>query len=129
MYMGLATAAFWLFLAVVVGSLIWRKGLHRREMLITLRAAIEKGIPLDDERLRSLLAAHTRPSVLNHDFLLVLGGVVAAGGLCLFVLALFGAEAAPFLAVGVCTEIMAAALVLLWRVFARREQRDGTKLR
>ncbi|HJR70504.1 MAG TPA: hypothetical protein VKA43_10725 [Gammaproteobacteria bacterium] len=121
---GLATAAFWLFLAVVVGSLIWRKGLQRREVLLTLRTAIEKGVPLDDERLRALLAADARPSPLNHDFLLVLGGIVAAGGLCLFALALFGAEAAPFLAVGVCTEIMAAALLLLWRFFAQRAKRD-----
>ncbi len=34
-------------------------------MLITLRAAIEKGIPLDDERLRSLLVAHARPYALG----------------------------------------------------------------
>ena len=123
MGLSLATAAFWLFLAVVVGMLIWRKGMHRREVLITLRAAIEKGVPLDDERLRSLLAP-TRPSVLGHDFLLVLGCIVAAGGLCLFALALFAPEAAPLIAIGVCTEIMAAALLLLWRVFARRAKRD-----
>jgi hypothetical protein len=114
-------------LAVVVGSLIWRKGLHRREMLITLRAAIEKGMPLDDERLRSLFVAETRPGILGPDLLLVLGAIVAAGGLCSFALTLFGAEAAPLLAAGVCAEIMAGTLILLWRVFARRARRNGTK--
>ena len=123
---GLATAAFWLFLAVVICALIWRKGMHRRELLITVRAAIEKGIPLDDERLRGLLAAQTRPGV-GPDLLLFLGGLVAAGGLCLFVLALFGAEAAPMLAIGTCAEIVAGALILLWYVFSRRGQRNGSK--
>ena len=52
----LAAAAFWLFLAVVVASLIWRKALQRREVLITLRTAIDKGLPLDDKRLQALLA-------------------------------------------------------------------------
>ena len=122
---GIATAAFWLFLAVVIGALIWRKGLHRRELLITLRAAIEKGIPLDDERLRSLLGAQTRRGV-GPDILLVLGGIVAAGGLCAFVLALFAPEAAPLLAMGVCAEIVGGALILLWYVFTRRA-RNGTK--
>jgi hypothetical protein len=120
----LATAAFWLFLTVVVGSLIWRKALQRREVLITLRTAIEKGVPLDDERLRSLLVADRRRSALSHDVLLVLGGIVAAGGLCLFVLALFAPEAVPLLAIGLCAEIMAAALIVLWYVFARRAKRD-----
>jgi hypothetical protein len=125
MGLDLATAAFWLFLAVVVGSLIWRKGLQRRETLITLRVAIEKGLPLDDPHLRALLAATPQPRGVAHDFLLVLGGIVAAGGLCLFVLPLFGAEAAPLLAVGVCAEIMAAALIVLWWIFTRRAQRPA----
>jgi hypothetical protein len=124
--MGIATAAFWLFLAVVIVALIWRKAVHRREVLITLRSAIEKGIPLDDERLRALLGAQTR-SAVGPDILLVLGGIVGAGGLCLFVLAMFGAEAAPMLGLGLCAEIFAGALILLWYVFTRRAQRNGTK--
>ena len=123
---GLATAAFWLFLAVIICALIWRKGMHRRELLITLRSAIEKGIPLDDERLRALLGTGTRPNI-GPDVLLVVGGLVAAGGLCFFVLALFGAEAAPMLTFGFCSEIMAGALILLWYVFSRRAQRNGSK--
>jgi hypothetical protein len=123
---GLASLAFWLFLAVVIGALIWRKGVHKREMLITLRAAIEKGIPLDDARLRALLGAETRRN-LGPDVLLVLGAIVAAGGLCSFALVLFGAEAAPMLSIGVCAEIMAGALILLWYFFTRRAQRNGSK--
>ena len=123
---GIATAAFWLFLAVIIVALIWRKGMHRRELLITLRAAIDKGIPLDDERLRGLLAAQTRPGV-GPDLLLFLGGLVAAGGLCLFVLAMFAPQAVPLLAIGICTEIMAGALLLLWYVFSRRARRNGSK--
>jgi len=42
----------------------------------------------------------------------------------LFVLALFGAEAAPMISIGLCAEIMAAALIVLWYVFARRAKRD-----
>jgi hypothetical protein len=98
--------------------------MHRREMLITLRAAIEKGVPLDDERLRALLGTQTRPGV-GADTLLVLGGIVAAGGLCTLALALFGAEAAPMLSIGVCAEIVAGTLIQLWYVFTRREQRKG----
>jgi hypothetical protein len=123
---GIATAAFWLFLAVIIVALIWRKGLYKRELLITLRAAIEKGIPLDDERLRALLGTQARPG-FGADVLLVLGGLVAAGGLCSFALTLFGAEAAPMLGIGVCAEIVAGALILLWYVFSQRARRNGSK--
>jgi len=128
MGLDLAAAAFWIFLAVVVGSLIWRKALYRRELLITLRVAIEKDLPLDDPRLRSLLAAGSRPRGVSRDFFLVLGIIVAAGGLCLLGLAVFGPgpEPGPLVLIGLWAEVMAAALLLLWRLFERRAKRDGT---
>jgi hypothetical protein len=132
MDVSLATAAFWLFLAVVIGSLIWRKTLQRREVLITLRTALDRGLALDDPRLRALLAAAGSPDRarrrLSHDFFLVFGIILAAGGLCLFVLALFGAEPAPLVALGLCAEVMGGALVILWRIFARRAERNGQEL-
>jgi hypothetical protein len=126
MGLDLAAAAFWIFLAVVVGSLIWRKALYRRELLITLRVAIEKDLPLDDPRLRSLLASGSRPRGVSRDFFLVLGVIVAAGGLCLLGLAVFASERAPLVSIGLGVEVMAAALLLLWRLFERRAKRDGT---
>jgi hypothetical protein len=125
MQLDLAAAAFWLFLAAVVSSLIWRKALQRREILITLRAAIDKGLPLDDQRLQALLAMSARPQRVSHDFFLVFGVIVAAGGTCVLVLALFANDRALLLYVGICAAIMAAALILLWRLFARRAKRDG----
>jgi hypothetical protein len=127
MGLALATAAFWLFLAVVIGSLIWRKGLQRREVLITLRMAIEKGLPLDDERLQALLGAATgnRTNQISHDFFLVFGAILAAGGLCLVILAFFGAEAAPLVAIALCAGVMATTCFVLWRIFAQRAKRTG----
>jgi membrane protein implicated in regulation of membrane protease activity len=124
----LATAAFWLFLTVVVASLIWRKALQRREVLITLRAAIDKGLPLDDQRLQALLAMNTRPQSVSHDFFLVFGVILAAGGVCVLVLALFAEDRAPLVFVGLCAAIMAVALIFLWRLFAQRSKRDGAAL-
>jgi hypothetical protein len=124
MQLDLAAAAFWLFLAAVVTSLIWRKGLQRREVLMTLRTAIDKGVALDDKRLQALLAMSSRPRV-SHDFFLVLGVIVAAGGLCVLVLALFANDLGLLGFIGLCAAIFAAALILLWRLFARRAKRDG----
>jgi hypothetical protein len=126
MGLDLAAAAFWIFLAVVVGSLIWRRALYRREMLITLRVAIEKDLPLDDPRLRSLLGAQSRPRAVSRDFFLVLGTIVAAGGVCLLGLAVFATERGLLVTIGLWAEVMAAALLLLWRLFERRAKRDGT---
>lgn len=52
---GIASAGFWLFLAVVIASLLWRKVVQRREVLKTVRLAIEKGLPLDDQLTRFFL--------------------------------------------------------------------------
>jgi hypothetical protein len=127
MGLDLAAAAFWLFLAVVVASLIWRKGLQRREILITLRAAIDKGLSLDDKRLQALLAMSSRPRGVSHDFFLVLGVIVGAGAVCVFVLAALGARGGLIVFVGICAAIMSAASILLWRLFARRSKRDDTE--
>jgi hypothetical protein len=136
MGLSLATAAFWLFLAVVVGSLIWRKGLHRREVLITLRAAIEKGVPLDDERLQALLdaaggkRANSRASV-SHDLFLVLGALTGGVGLCFAILAFLapGPDPLPIVFLAICAGVMAATLLVLWRIFARRAKHDGAERR
>jgi hypothetical protein len=125
MGLDLAAAAFWLFLAVVVASLIWRKGLQRREVLMTLRAAIDKGLPLDDQRLQALLAMSSRPRGVSHDFFLVFGVIVAAAGICVLTLAVFANDRGLLVFIGLCAAIMAAALLLLWRLFARRANRDG----
>lgn len=121
----LAAAAFWLFLAVVVASLIWRRALQRREVLITLRAAIDKGLPLDDRRLQVLLEMSSRPRRVSHDFFLVFGVILAAAAVCMLMLAMFGQELGllPFLSL--CGAIMAGALIFLWRLFARRAKRNG----
>jgi membrane protein implicated in regulation of membrane protease activity len=126
MGLDLAAAAFWLFLAVVVASLIWRKALQKREVLITLRAAIDKGLSLDDKRLQVLLEMSSRPKRVSHDFFLVLGVIVGAGAVCVFVLALDAPE--PLIVfVGTCAAILSAALLLLWYLFSRRAKRDGTE--
>jgi hypothetical protein len=125
MQLDLAAAAFWLFLAAVVTSLIWRKGMHRREVLITLRTAIDKGLSLDDKRLQALLAMSSRPWRVSHDFFLVLGVIVAAGGLCMLVLALIGNNGGLLVFIAICAAIFAGASIFLWRLFARRAKRDG----
>jgi len=85
-------AAAWLFLAVVVASLIWRKALQRREVLITVRTAIDKGLSLDDKRLQALLAISSRPQRVSHDFFLVFGVITAAGAVCMLGLAVFARD-------------------------------------
>jgi hypothetical protein len=125
MQLDLAAAAFWIFLAAVVTSLIWRKGVQRREALITLRAAIDKGLPLDDERLQALLTLCSRPQRVSHDFFLVFGVIVAAGALCVLALAVFANDVGLLLFIGICAAIFAAASILLWRLFARQAKRDG----
>ena len=55
----------------------------------------------------------------------LLGVIVAAGGLCVLVLALLANDRGLLLFVGICAAIMASALILLWRLFARRAKRDG----
>jgi hypothetical protein len=126
MGLDLAAAAFWLFLAVVVASLIWRKAFQRREVLLTLRTAIDKGLPLDDKRLQALLAMSSRPWRVGHDFFLVFGVIVGAGAVCMFVLALFVRHPVHVF-IGICAAILSAALLLLWRLFSRRAKRDGTE--
>ena len=132
--MALAYLGFWLFLAVVVGSLIWRKTLQRREALITLRAAIERGLSLDDERLQVLLrAAGGSRRAVTHDFLLVLGALLGAGAVCAFLLALFAPNPAPrvvtpLVVIGLVIAVFAATSILLWAVFARRAKRDASPL-
>lgn len=129
MDMALAYLGFWLFLAVVVGSLIWRKTLQRREALITLRAAIEQGLSLDDDRLQVLLrAADGSPRRVSHDFFLVFGAILGAGAVCVFLLALFAPERAPLVFIGSSTAVFAATFVLLWVLFRRRAKRNGLPL-
>lgn len=125
MQLDLAAAAFWLFLAAVVTSLIWRKALQRREILLTLRTAIDKGLPLDDPRLQTLLAMTSQPQRVSRDFFLVFGVILAAGAVCMLILALFATDRGLLLFVGICGAIMAAAMILLWRLFSRRARHDG----
>jgi hypothetical protein len=129
-----ATAAFWLFLAVVVGSLIWRKALQRREAMITLRAAIEKGLALDDERLAMLLAAASgerQRKVLSPEFFLVFGAFFAAAALFLCVLAVLIAfssgpgNPAPVAVFALLAGIVAGTFFVLWRLLRRQADRDA----
>jgi len=123
--MDLATAAFWLFLSVVVGSLVWRKTILQRETLATLRVAMEKNLPIDDSLVQALLDSGSggrRPRApFSGDFFLVFGTLVAATGLCLGVLAVFVPEPRPFIVVAICVETVAGSLFLLWRIFSRRK--------
>lgn len=127
--MALAYLGFWLFLAVVVGSLIWRKTLQRREALITLRTAIERGLSLDDERLQVLLrAAGGSRRAVTHDLFLVLGALLGAGAVCAFLLALFAPARGPLAVIGLLIAVFAATSMLLWAVFGRRAKRDASPL-
>jgi hypothetical protein len=136
---GIATAAFWLFLAVVVGSMIWRKTLQRREALITLRVAIEKGLALDDERLMTLLAAATgerRRRGVSPEIFLVLGALFAAGAACLGVLSAVAAfsprgsgEFVPLLVFAIFSGIVAGTFLLLWRLMPREAPQDSRSRR
>jgi hypothetical protein len=125
MQLDLAAAAFWLFLAAVVTSLIWRKALQRREVLITLRAAIDKGLPLDDKRLQLLVELSSRPQRVSRDFFLVFGVILGAAALCMLILAWFAQDRGLLLFLGLSGAIMAGALVFLWRLFAWLARRDG----
>lgn len=134
----LATAAFWFFLAVVVGSLIWRKALQRREAMITLRAAIEKGLALDDERLAALLAAASgerQRKVLSPEFFLVFGMLFTVGALCLAVLAIVAAlrgmpgDGTAVTVFALFAAIGAGAFFILWRLLRRQADRDRERSR
>ena len=126
--MELGTAAFWLFLAVVIGSLIWRKTLMQREKLVTLRTAIDRGLPLDNSLVQALLNAsseqRSRGKVVSKDFFLVVGAIGIAGALCLAFLAIFVPDGIAFVVVAVCTLIVAATFIVLWRIFVLRAPQD-----
>lgn len=114
--------SFWLFLAVVIGSLIWRKTLLQRETLATLRAAIERDLPLEDKRMRALFDAagmRVRQPV-SPDFFLVLGTLSGAAGMCLFALALFVPKPEAFVVLGISAGVLSGSLLLLWRFFSQR---------
>lgn len=130
---GIASAGFWLFLAVVIASLLWRKVVQRREVLKTVRLAIEKGLPLDDQLTRSLLDARPGKSRSSErapgDAFLIAGGLLVPVGLGL---AFFAYIMAPLPAVegsagtrifvtgAVSVELLAIACLVLWRILARR---------
>ena len=122
--MDLATASFWLFLSVVVGSLIWRKTILRRETLATIRVAIEKNVPLEDSLMQAMLFAvsgdRPRTRTVSGDFFLVLGVLFAAAGLCLGILATFVPEPEPFVVLAIFGEVIACGLLILWRYFRQR---------
>jgi uncharacterized membrane protein YczE len=127
--MDLASAAFWLFLSIVIGSLIWRKTLLQRERLATLRVAMEKDLKLDDALVQALLDAsapgRSRRTLVSRDFFLVVGVLLVATGLSLGVLALFAPEPRPLAALAITTEIVAGSLLVLWRILLGRGSASG----
>ena len=50
-------------------SLIWRKAFQRREVLLTLRTAIDKGVSLDDQRLQAVARAELAATARQSRFL------------------------------------------------------------
>lgn len=131
--MDIGTAAFWLFLAVVIGSLIWRKTLMQREKLVTLRTAIDRGLPLDNSLVQALLDAsserRSRSIVVSKDFFLVVGAIGVAGALCLAFLSIFVPGGIAFAVVAVCTLVVASTFIVLWRIFVRRaSQGDASSM-
>jgi len=125
--MDIGTAAFWIFLAVIIGSLIWRKTLMQREKLATLRTAIDNGLPLDNALVQALLDASSgrrSRTIVSKDFFLVVGALGIAGALCLAFLAIFVPDGIAFIVVAVITLIVAATFIVLWRIFVRRASQD-----
>jgi len=122
--MDIATAAFWLFLTVVIGSLIWRKTILRRETLATLRVAIDRSVPLDDTLVQALLDAaadrRRRTTPVSGDLFLVLGMLFVATALSLGFLALFAPEPPPIIVLAFAAAAAAGSFLTVWRIFARR---------
>lgn len=120
---------------MVVASLIWRKALQRREAMLTLRAAIEKGVPLDDTQLAALLAAASgeRPrKLLSPEFFFVFGALFAAASLCLAVLAVLGimrsGDPTPVVVFALFAAIGAGTFFFIWRVLRRQADRNSPLL-
>lgn len=118
-------AGFWLFLGIVVAALVWRTTTIKRERIATIRAAIEKGQPVDDE-LMSLLfkAGSDRPPRLKArpgDFFLVSGVLLAAPAAFFLIMALVTLHMDPLIAGLICS-CAAGPLLLLWRLFKVRAE-------
>lgn len=126
--MEFAAAGFWLFLGIVVAVLVWRTTTIKRERIATIRAAIEKGQPIDDELMSVLFRAGSdrapRLKARPGDFFLVSGVLIATLGLCLLILGLFAWNPEPLM-FALLLEVIAGALLLLWRLFSRRAGENG----
>jgi len=116
MGVGIAGAAFWVFVAAVAIAGIWREVVFRRESETTLRLAIEKGQTLDPAVVEKLLKPRSKR---GPEGLLVAGGLNVAAGIGLPVLGYLleasgnGRAFYPLLGVGILTFLIGVAFILL----------------
>ena len=113
---GIASAAFWGFVAVVVVAGIWREVATRRETEMTIRLAIEKGQQLDPLLIEKMLRPRKKT---GSEGLLIAGGVILAAGIGLPILGYFvslsGEHSAfyPLVGVGILTGLVGIAFLIL----------------
>ena len=131
MGVGIAGAAFWMFLAIIFVAVVWQKISNRREAHKTMRLAIEKGQTLDDKLVLSLLEEmpqqkqRLRLDVSNIFF--ISGVITLAVGLGLPVMGYFiglaseGEALLPLTGVGFLVDFVAIALLILSRVLRRAD--------
>lgn len=131
----IVATAFWIFLAVCAVAGMKYDFRKRQLAMESLRAAIERGQPLEPAVVEKLLARHREPGADRPQDLepyLKIGGIIAiAGGIGVFIAAFFiGLQfpiaKLPMLGAGVLVVCVGAGLLLAAAVLGRSQPSSGS---
>jgi hypothetical protein len=121
--------AFWLFVGACAVTAIITEYKKRRMGVELLRAAIEKGQPLDPSLIERVFAREEREHRIQPVHLKLAGIITASAGLGVVVLAFFISQVAPvalypILGAGILTICVGAGLLIGARVVAEAQTRE-----
>ena len=123
-WFALVGVAFWAFVAVVVAASLWYASSRNKQKQITIRLAIEKGVPLDRDTLDSL----DRSIPLRPEDYLIAGYICLAAGPGLFIFGFFMKMVAveafyPLLGVGIMVVLIGISMLLVSKTISRRQMK------
>ena len=116
-------AAFWIFIAAVVVAGIWYAYARNRETQKTIRAAIDKGTPLDDALVEKLLARDSgRPSDYYTGGIVCLACAIGLPILGYFVEKVGPGSFYPIAGAGILVGLVGIGLILSGMLIGRRNR-------
>jgi hypothetical protein len=122
-------AAFWLFLAVVVGSGIWAESRNKREKQRTIRELMSRGDHLDDEtvgRLVSMIEGDGRSDARKtREGLEIAYRIVLPISIGLVIMGLFIGQFMTMLGVGALVGCVGVGLMLAAQRMAQMERENS----